>query len=232
MFNNYIDRDIDRLMARTKNRALVKGDITVKNAMIFGTCLGLIGIIFLALYTNILTLSLALFGGFAYVVLYSWAKRNSVHGASIGSLSGAIPPVVGYCAVSNNFDFGAILLFLILCLWQMPHFYAIAIYRLDEYSNASIPTMPEKKGVRTTKLHMLFYVIAFIVVAPLLSVYGYTGLPYFVVSICMGFVWLWFCIKGLRTDDNKLWARKMFYLSLIILMSLCAIISVSSIFPT
>lgn len=230
VFNNYIDRDIDRLMERTKNRALVQNLIPGQNAIIYGVSLGLAGILLLVLFTNFQTVSLGLMGFFVYVVLYSWAKRHSYNGAIVGSIAGAVPPVVGYCAVTNNFDLGALLLFITLCLWQMPHFYAIAIYRLDDYSNASIPTLPVKKGVRTAKLHMLFYIIAFIIAAPLLTVFGYTGFPYSVIAIVLGLAWLWLCIKGFRTNDNKLWAHKMFILSLVIIMSLCITISIGSFF--
>lgn len=122
VFNNYIDREIDQKMTRTKNRALAKGLIPVQRAITFAICLGLIGVAFLDLYTNPLTLLVALTGFFVYVVVYGICKRRSVYGTLVGSIAGGVPPVVGYCAVSNQFDTGALLLFTTVALWQMPHF--------------------------------------------------------------------------------------------------------------
>lgn len=227
VFNNYIDRDIDVKMERTKDRALVKGLISSHGAIIFGIILGLVGFLVLALYTNILTVSVALAGFFVYIVLYSlWAKRNSVYGSLIGSISGATPPLVGYCAVSNHFDGGAVILFLILVLWQMPHFYAIAIRRYDEYAAAGIPVLPVKKGIRATKIQMLLYIIAFIVAALMLTVFGYTGYLYFTGVALLGVVWLFLCIKGFRTNDDKRWARKMFLFSLVVILGFSVLVAI------
>ena len=120
VFNNYIDREADSKMARTKNRALVTGLITTKKAIWFAIVLGVIGVIILARYTNTAALITALVGYFVYVVLYSLWKYRSTYATLVGSISGAIPPVVGYCAASKTIDTGAILLFAILVLWQMP----------------------------------------------------------------------------------------------------------------
>ena len=233
VFNNYIDREIDAKMERTKNRALVKGTIPGGSAIIFGIILGILGFSILAKYTNLLTVEVALVGIFAYVVLYGIAKRRTVWGTVVGSISGAVPPVVGYCAVSNSLDLGAILLFLILVCWQMPHFYAIAIYRLDDYTRALIPVLPYKKGIGVTKMYMLFYVIAFTVAASLLTFYGYTGYIYLVVALVLSLTWLWFCIKGLRANvDSKLWAKKMFRFSLVVLTILSIMIIIDGIIFT
>ena len=151
VFNNYIDREIDEKMARTKKRALVTGDIPVKNALIFGTLLGILGFLILFSYTNLLTGVIGVIGVVMYVVVYGYFKRRTVHGTLIGSISGAIPPVAGYTAVTNLIDTGAILLFLILVFWQMPHFYAIAVYRIEDYKKAGIPVLSVVKGIPTTK---------------------------------------------------------------------------------
>lgn len=226
VFNNYIDRDIDAKMERTKHRELVQGTISGWSAIVYGVVLFALGILALALYTNPLTVYLALAGFFFYVVVYSlWGKRGSVYGTVIGSISGAVPPVVGYCAVSNNFDLGAVLLFAILVLWQMPHFFAIAIYRVDEYTAAGIPVLPLKKGNHATKVQMLLYIFAFIITALLLTVFGYTGYAYFAVIAIFGLVWLGLCMQGFRAKDDKVWARKMFLFSLVIIMLLSLMIS-------
>ncbi len=187
--------------------------------------LGLIGAEILASYTNVLTVCVALTGFLVYLVLYAFLKSRSFYGTIVGSIAGAVPPIVGYCAVSNQLDAGAFLLFMILVLWQMPHFFAIAIYRFDDYQAASIPVLPVKKGMYITKIHMFFYIIAFTLTALLLTITGYTGKIYFIVALLLGIAWLGLCIKGFAVENNGRWARKMFGLSLVVIMLLCAGIS-------
>lgn len=123
--NNCIDRDIDARMARTQKRVLVTGDMSPKAALAHGFVLGAAGFATLAIWTNVLALCCALFGFLIYVGVYSlYMKRKSVYGTLVGSLSGAVPPVAGYCAASGRFDSGAAILLLMFCLWQMPHSYA------------------------------------------------------------------------------------------------------------
>lgn len=224
--NNYIDRDIDDKMERTKNRALVKKLIPVKNALIFASVLGLLGFLILIIYTNPLTTFLAFTGFFFYVVLYSIWKRRSLYGTVVGSVAGAVPPVVGYCAVTNRFDMGALLLFLLLVFWQMPHFYAIAIFRLKEYTAASIPVLPVIQGIRTTKIQMLLYILAFILTTVLLTIFGFTGYVYLAVMVLLGLGWLGLCIKGFNTNNNTRWARKMFIFSLVIIILFSLMIAI------
>jgi protoheme IX farnesyltransferase len=223
VFNNYIDRDIDLLMDRTKDRGIVKKRISKKNALIFGSMLGALGFIILLLFTNILTVFLAAFGFFFYVFMYSlWFKRNSVYGAGVGAVAGAIPPVVGYCAVSNSFDMAAIILFFILLTWQMPHFFAIAIRRESDYAAAGIPVMPIEAGIKRTKISMFIYIIEFIIAASLLAVFGYAGHVYLIIVVLLGLLWLALCIKGLYVAgavNNKAWARQMFLTSLCVMMA-------------
>ena len=208
-------------MERTKNRVLVKGLVSSKVAFFYGIMLGLIGAGILYFKTNHLTFIIGLIGLFIYVVVYSlWMKRSSVYGTLIGSLSGSVPPVVGYCAATNSFDIGAILLFLILTLWQMPHSYAITIYRLEDYKKAGIPVLPLKNGIPNAKIHMLIYTTLFLIATLMLTVMSYTGVIYFAVVAILGLRWLWISIKGFKTTDNLLWARQMFLFSIIIITAL------------
>lgn len=231
VFNNYIDRDIDALMERTKNRTMAQGRIPPRSALVYASVLGLIGLGILYFYTNFLAMAAALVGLFVYVVVYSlWLKRTSTHGTIIGSISGAIPPVVGYLAVSNSIDPGAGILFFILALWQMPHSFAIAIYRLSDYINASIPVLPAEKGIYMTKVHMLIYVTFFVIASLALSVFGYAGQLYFYVMILFGLAWFLLCVKGffIKTTDNKNWARNMYIFSIIIIVMFCLAILVEA----
>ncbi len=232
VFNNYIDRDIDALMGRTKDRALVAKRIPRQAALVYGVVLGLTGFFLLVLFTNLLAVAVAGVGFFFYVFMYSlWFKRRTVHSTLIGSVAGATPPVVGYLAASGRFDLGAVLLFLTLAVWQMPHFYAIGIRRFGEYAATSIPILPVKQGIPATKIRMLVYVIIFALVAPLLTVFGYTGQIYLWVAVLMSVAWLALCISGFRTvgpGADAFWARRMFLFSLIVMVTLFASIALGA----
>lgn len=224
--NNYIDQDIDRLMERTRSRVLVQGLVSNFHALLYAIVLAALGIGLLYIKTNWLTVAVACFGLFAYIAMYSlWLKRGSIYGTLVGSISGAVPPLIGYCAVTNSFDGGAILLFFILSLWQMPHSFAIAIYRLQDYKNASIAVLPVKKSIYFTKLSMLIYLVAFFIAMVLLTVWGYTGVVYLVTALVLGVWWLIICVSGFKTLDDKVWARKMFVFSIITVTVLCIVMS-------
>lgn len=232
VFNNYIDRDLDEKMERTKNRPLVRRLITGKSAIIFAIVLGFLGTLVLSLFTNPLTVWVTLAGFFIYVVLYYICKCRSLYGTFVGSISGAVPPVIGYVAVSNQLDAAALILFMITFLWQMPHFFAIAIYRLEDYAAASIPVLPVSKGIFITKQYMLIYTLAFIGAALMPTLYGYTGYPYLIITTLVGVAWLLLCLNGFQRSDDKLWARHMFLLSLVVITALCIMLSVDVIIPS
>jgi protoheme IX farnesyltransferase len=224
VFNNYIDRELDRKMARTKNRALAKGVIPTQNAMIFATFLGCLGLFFLAYFVNALALSIALFGFFMYIGVYSFLKYYSTHATLVGSIAGSIPPVIGYCAVSHCLDIGAAIFFVMMTFWQMPHFFAIAIYRLPDYKASGIPVLPLKRGIERTKIQMSLYIIGFIVASSLLTVFHYAGTIYLVIATLLGLAWLGLSLQGFKSKRPAVWARKMFILSLVVIMGLCLVI--------
>lgn len=232
VLNNYIDRDIDKNMARTKNRAFASGSISTRNALLFAAFLGAAGFLILILFTNPLTAAIGLVGMFFYVVVYAVGKRKTIYGTIIGSISGALPPVAGYTAASNRIDRGAIILFLIMVCWQMPHFYAISIYRFNDYKKAGLPVWPIKKGIKSTKIQILVFIIAFIVATSLLKVYGYTGYTYLAIVIILGLYWLKTAIMGFKKpiDDAK-WARKVFFFSLSVLLVLSVMLAIGPHLP-
>ena len=229
VFNNYIDRAADAKMARTKNRPLAKGTIAPWKAIVFAMIVGVFGILFLSYFTNYLAASIAALGFVIYAGLYSLWKSRSMHATLVGSISGAIPPVVGYCTVSHSLDAGAFLLFAILVLWQMPHFFAIAMYRRDEYAAASIPVLPNMRGAYATKVQMLLYVIAFTGATATLMIFGYVGTAFLVVALILSAAWLYLSVKGFKAENDRLWARSMFRLSLVIITALCLMISVDTV---
>ncbi|MEC7729617.1 MAG: heme o synthase [Pseudomonadota bacterium] len=230
-FNNLIDRDIDAQMTRTRDRPLVQGTITPATTFGFATMLGLAGFTML-FQINVLTFGLAAFGFAVYVGAYSlYFKRRSVHGTLIGSLSGAVPPVVGYCAVTGTFDTGALILLAIFCLWQMPHSYAIGIFRFRDYQRAGIPVLPVAKGIITAKHHSLAYTIAFVLATLSLSVAGYTGIGYFVGALLLGLNWIRIGLAGYQTTNNVKWARSNFGFSILTVCILSLMLSLNAYLP-
>ncbi|AEX53239.1 heme o synthase [Rahnella aquatilis] len=227
VFNNFIDRDIDRIMERTKNRVLVKGLIPPKTSLVYATILGIAGFALLYIGANPLAMWLAVMGFVVYVGIYSlYMKRNSVYGTLIGSLSGAAPPVIGYCAVSGQFDTGALILLLIFSLWQMPHSYAIAIFRFKDYQAAGIPVLPVVKGISVAKHHIIVYILAFMIATLMLTLSGYAGYKYLIVAAAVSIWWLGMALKGYKTENDVVWARKLFGFSIITIMSLSFMMSV------
>lgn len=225
VFNNYINRQTDKKMERTKNRALAVGLISDRNAILFGLCLGIFGHLILLLYTNFLTVLVSALGFFVYVLVYSIWKCRTVYGTAIGSIAGATPPVIGYCAASNHFDMGALLLFIIMILWQMPHFFSIALYHLDDYAAAKIPVLPVVRGLLRTQIHMAIYIVGFILTAALLTFFNYTGYVFLIVVTSIGLAWLAFCLKELTNNNNERWGQNMFRISLVMIVASCFLMS-------
>lgn len=226
--NNYIDRHIDVRMKRTKKRAIVSGLISGRNALTFSGVLGIIGFGLLA-QTNTLTVGLGVTAYIMYVVVYGYFKRTSVYGTLVGSVSGALPPVAGYAAVTGSIDLAAVILFLILTAWQMPHFYAIAMFRRDDYAAAKIPVLPVVKGMKAAKREIFAYIVLLAVVAPLLTVFGYAGIIYAIIAITAAGGWVVLALRNYKMDDVA-WARKMFFYSLGCLLVLCFAVSTAPVF--
>jgi protoheme IX farnesyltransferase len=225
--NNCVDRELDRKMPRTRDRALARGLIPLKIAVSYATILGIAGVAVLCAASNLLALVIVLAGFVIYVAVYSlYMKRTSVYSALIGSLAGAAPPLAGYCAVTGRFDLGAVILLLIFSLWQMPHCYAIAVFRSAEYAAAAIPVLPVKRGTAATRKHMYGYILAFMVAAMMLPFGGYTGYSTFIVATVLGLAWLYLAWSGFKASDERLWARRLFIYSVLTIFLLSATISV------
>ena len=228
VFNNYTDRGIDATMKRTAKRALVSGTISGPHALVYGAILGVLGVLLLAFGTNLLTAVIALAGHLMYIGPYGYFKRRSVHGTLVGSLPGAVPPVVGYCAVTGQIDAAAAALFFILIFWQMPHFYAIAMYRLNDYIQADIPVLPAVRGMAETRRQILLYVLAFVLSISLLKVFGYAGYSFLTGAAGLGIAWL---VIGLKKLPDELWGREMFRFSLIVITALSTLFAVGPHLP-
>lgn len=219
--NNVIDQDIDHKMERTMNRALVTKTISPTIALVFSAILGLLGFALLWFFVNAYALGFAVLGFIVYVVFYSlWSKRTCIHQTVIGSVSGACPPVIGYTAVSHEFDVAALLLFLAYALWQMPHSWAIAIYRFNDYKNAGIPILPVARSIYRTKIESLIYIFLFAAVLNGLYCFGYTNTIFLIVFNVLCLYWIYISIIGFKAENDQIWAKRSFLYSVILITAL------------
>jgi len=211
VINNYYDRDIDHLMERTKDRPTVTGNIQPRKVISMGLTLIALGTVFLAL-TTLTAVVIGLVGVFSYVVLYTmWSKRQLVSNTIIGSISGAVPPLIGWAAVDGNLSIVAWSLFLIMFAWQPPHFYALAMRRVDEYRAANIPMLPVVKGFETTKKHIILWVAALL---PLPFLLTSLGVYFLILATALNLGWLLIGLNGYKKKDDLKWAKFMFVYSL------------------
>jgi len=216
--NNVIDQDIDTKMQRTQNRALVKKTISPTVALIYAFVLGIIGFSILWFGVNGYAFLFAVIGFVVYVGFYSlWTKRTSIHQTVIGSISGASPPVIGYTAVTHQFDVAALLLFLAYGLWQMPHSWAIAIYRFDDYKNAGIPILPVARSIYRTKIECVIYILLFAAVLNGLYCFGYTNVFFLITFNALTAYWFYLSIIGFKAENDQLWAKRFFLYSVILI---------------
>lgn len=234
VINNYIDRDIDRHMKRTKNRALVRGEVSGRSALIYAAILGTVGFSILWSWTNIATVVVGLVGFIDYVVAYGYFKRQSPAGTLVGSISGATPPLAGYVAITGSLDTGAILVFLLFVIWQMPHFYAIALYRGAEYKAAGVPVLPLKRGRLYTQRAIMLYIVLFAVCSILLTVSGHTGYVFAAAMAVLSGLWFYKGTKGFIANSQEAsdkWARGMFGFSLIVTLVLVVMLPLGALLP-
>ena len=224
VINNVIDQDIDQKMQRTKNRAMVTKTISPAIALAYAAVLGVIGFAILWFWVNAYAFLFAVLGFVVYVLFYSlWTKRTTIHQTVIGSISGASPPVIGYTAVSHEFDMAALLIFIGYALWQMPHSWAIAIYRFADYKNAGIPILPVARSILRTKIESLIYVVLFTVAMNALFVYGYANWLYLVILNALCIYWFYIGVLGFKAENDQLWAKRFFLFSVILItvISIC-----------
>jgi heme o synthase len=228
--NNCLDRGIDATMQRTQSRALVTGIVSPRSAMIFAVMLGILGLTLLGVFTNALTFFIEIVGIIFYVGIYTQLKRFSEWSTVVGSVSGAIPPLAGYAAVAGKIDAGALILFVLVVLWQMPHFYALAIYRLADYQAAGVPVLPATKGIFVTKVHILLYTIGFVIVSTVFAFTEFAGNMYPALVAILSLSWLVYAACGFSAKSNSLWARQIFAFSLLVIVVLCTSIVAGSSF--
>ncbi len=218
--NHLVDKRIDALMARTKKRPVARGQISVVQASWFALIMGIAGLAILTLWVNTLTACLTFLTLIGYAGIYTgYLKRATSQNIVIGGLAGAAPPLLGWTAVTNQLDPQALLLVLIIFTWTPPHFWALAIYRFEDYRNAEIPMLPVIYGIRHTKLHVLLYTILLLVVSILPFLVGMSGVIYLVGAVLLGVRFMYWAVR-LYCREEAVIAMRTFRFSIVYLMLL------------
>ncbi|HUB93131.1 MAG TPA: heme o synthase [Verrucomicrobiae bacterium] len=229
--NNCTDRGIDARMPRTKRRATVTGDVPIRRLAILSIVLGIVGFGILIWWVNWLVVLLGAVGYLDYVVLYGWTKRTTPWSTWVGTVSGAVPIAAGYVAVSDRLDTTALALALVMLFWQMPHFYAIGIFRRKDYKSGGLPIWPVRYGVKNTQVWIIICTILYLYAVLWLAVVGSLGFIFGLVMGMMGVYWIGRGLRGFRSQDPEKWARGMFGLSLVVLLVLAAGIALAPVLP-
>jgi protoheme IX farnesyltransferase len=228
--NMYIERDIDRHMARTRNRPLPAGRMSPRAALWFGVTLSVVSVPILAIGVNALTALLAVLANVSYVLAYTPMKPRSHFALEIGAVPGAIPPLLGWTAATNRIDPAGVVLFATLFLWQIPHFHAIAMFRREEYARAGLKVMPNVAGDDATKHVIVRYLAALVATSLLLFPLGVAHAGYLFIALALGAVFFGWGVYGLRPGltDARLnrWARSLFAISIVYLVLLFAALSI------
>ena len=215
--NHWFDRDIDAQMARTANRPVPAGRISPTAALAFGIALAALSFIQLSLTVNTLSASLALCGFLGYVLVYTmWLKRSTPQNIVIGGAAGAVPPLVGWTAVTGHLDPTALYLFAIVFYWTPPHFWALSLLMKDEYARVGVPMMPVVHGEAETRRQILLYTCLLVVLTLLPVVFGFFGAIYAAVAIALGGVFLFHAVR-LQRSANRRAALKTYLFSLLYL---------------
>lgn len=218
--NHLVDRHIDALMARTCNRPVANDRISVGRALCFSLVLGSFGLGLLVIFVNVLTAILTFVTLIGYAVIYTgYLKRVTPQNIVIGGLAGAAPPLLGWTAVTNHLDPQALLLVLIIFTWTPPHFWALAIYRFDDYKNAKIPMLPVTHGIDFTKLQVLLYTILLTVVTVLPFVVGMSSWIYLIGALFLNGRFIYWGLRLYRSQQSLV-AMQTFRFSITYLMLL------------
>jgi len=200
--NHLLDHRIDAKMARTKRRPLASGKLTETSVLTFAVVLGLLAMAVLILWVNTLTAVLTFLSLIGYAIVYTaWLKRATPQNIVIGGAAGAAPPVLGWAAITGTLDPQALLLFLIIFVWTPPHFWALAIYRREEYALVDIPMLPVTHGAAFTRLQILLYTILLVIVTTLPYLTHMSGLVYLAGVSVLNIGFLWYALRMMRSKD-------------------------------
>ncbi len=218
--NMWYDRDIDKVMKRTRGRPIPMGRIDADEAVTFGIVMSFFSVMIMGMALNWVAAGILAFANFFYVVIYTmWLKRSTPHNIVIGGAAGAFPPMVGWAAVTGDVSLASVVLFAIIFFWTPPHFWALSLYANADYKRANIPMMPVVMGEKSTKIQMLLYTLILFPITLLPSVMGFAGLYYAAAATLLSGFFIVAAIRVLRSDDLK-YARLMFGYSVFYLFAL------------
>ena len=203
--NQIFDRETDKNMSRTQSRPLAAGNISLTEALTFTAILLFVGSSLMLYFSNLLTLMITTFGFIFYSLIYTiylkWATPQNI---VIGGLSGALPPLIGWTAVSNEISLMPLILVLIIFLWTPPHFWPLAIDRMEEYKKEGVPMMPIAKGVTRTKKEMVVYAVLLLAASLAPYIYGLAGMFYLITTTALNLYFIYLCLIYLNDEDNQL----------------------------
>jgi len=220
--NMWYERDIDALMERTKNRPIPAGKISPNKALIFGVLLNILPVLVMGFLLNWVAAALLAFAAGFYIFIYTiWLKRRTPHNIVIGGAAGAIPPMIGWAAVTGSITLDSIVLFLIIFMWTPPHFWALALYREGDYAKAGVPMLPVVSGAAETRRQILIYTVLLIPLTFAPLILGTAGLIYGLSAGVLGAYFFWLAIQIIRNQNDKS-ARRLFGFSIIYLFALFA----------
>jgi heme o synthase len=226
--NHAIDRDIDRIMARTADRPVASGRVSPAAATVFGVVLGCASFVLLSLTVNPLAATLSLSGLLGYVCVYTlWLKRATPQNIVIGGAAGAVPPLVAWAAVTGGVSGTALFLFAIIFFWTPPHFWALSLLMKDEYAKAGVPMLPVVRGEAETRRQILLYTVLLYAVTQLPFCAGGFGIAYLIPSMALGAGFIYCAVRLLRSADRR-WALRTYLFSLSYLALLFAAMAIAA----
>ncbi len=229
--NQAADHRIDAVMKRTQARPLPSGQLTKRQVLLFALIIGILGSIILGIWTNGLTVILTLVSLVGYAVIYTrYLKYATPQNIVIGGAAGAAPPLLGWIAVTGSVDVGALVLFAIIFVWTPPHFWALALYRVDDYKDAKVPMLPVTHGEDLTRTHVLFYTLLLTIVTILPFALGLSGIIYLFGALLLNAIFIYHTIV-LKITRSKKWAQNTFTYSILYLLVLFAALMFDAYFP-
>jgi len=223
--NHWYDRDIDAQMARTATRPIPAGRVAPRAALLYGWLLALLSLVWLTATVNLLAAVLAFLGFLGYVFVYTmWLKRRTPQNIVIGGAAGAVPPLVGWAAVTGSVDPAALYLFAIVFYWTPPHFWALSLLMEKEYERVGVPMMPVRHGAAETRRQIVLYTCLLTVLTLLPVVFGFFGAIYAVAAAGLGAVFLWHSVRLQRSADRRAALRTYLFSLLYLALLFCAMV--------
>jgi protoheme IX farnesyltransferase len=221
--NMWYDRDIDAIMERTNSRPIPQGRIHPKEALHLGLFLSFLSVSLMGLLVNVLSASILAFAIFFYIVIYTmWLKRRTAQNIVIGGAAGALPPLIGWAAVTNSISLEPIILFLIIFIWTPPHFWALALHTSEDYAKANIPMMPIVAGHKSTKIQIFIYTILLVMISVVPYLMKISGKYYLSIAILSGAIFLYYSFKIFKSASHYKKTFKYSILYLFIIFSFLA----------